>query len=344
MLRTYHFGNSRFRRSQIEGFLYNNTDFLLLDPLVEKHIIFFPPIDSGRSQTMWGRFSCYYNLPTNGTFTLKGVATNEKEMSFLEQKKWDLTEGLVITGHKDVLLYELKGRYLWCCLEVSGFGEGSISEICVDLPGDNFMATFPEIYQKEGTFFHRYLSIFSSMYYDFQKKIDNSFKLLNIDQAPSELLIIYAKWFGLSIEGEILDEEVLQELLKNIYALYQMKGTKKALKKLVRILIHEDCIIVERNHLKKQVSQEEEETLNRLYGNHMYRITIMINKKVEEKTQAKLMFFLKQFLPIRSSLKLVFYGDCSIIDSYCYLDVNAKIHKTSIGVLDEENYLNQSMM
>ena len=56
---------------------------------------------------------------------------------------------------------------------VEVMGEGvSIGNIRVEAPGDNFMQTFPEVYREKNSFFHRYLSVYSSIYNDFQEKLD----------------------------------------------------------------------------------------------------------------------------------------------------------------------------
>ena len=57
-------------------------------------------------------------------------------------------------GCEDVLLYGIKGRYLWLCIELIGTGTGIISSINVDSPGDIMLDVFPEIYQEKGSFLH----------------------------------------------------------------------------------------------------------------------------------------------------------------------------------------------
>lgn len=350
MMKRYSFKESRFFKSQMQGFSFQAPDRLILAKDTQHHIIVFPALDSGSNDTEWGRLSFQIQNLKDGTYTVYAAASDDKadvpmgsEINIKEKAEWIGQNGIEITGHKDILLYHLKGRYLWCCIEV--FGEdGTLSNLFVELPGDNFMQTFPEIYQEEGSFFHRYLSIFSTMYNEYQRKIDSAWEYLDLQTAGPELLVIYAKWLGLSIESEILEEKILRKLVQNLYSLYKIKGTKKALKNLVKIILDEECIIVERNLLETSLTREEEEIINRLYGNEMQDITLMINRKAEEKIQARLQYFLKQFLPIRCRLNLVFYGECSSMDSYCYLDRNARIHTTPKGSLDKQRLLDESVL
>lgn len=351
MVRRYSFQESRFRRSTIQGFEWAEQGRLLLTGNRDRHLIFLPPLDSGSKNSRWGRFSLKTMLPKDAVCTVYAVAVNDRDLLPLseqipvnDKKKWMQQEGISAAGSRDILLYELSGQYLWCCIEVSATGKGWISEIFVEIPGDNFMAAFPEIYQDEAGFFHRYLSIFSTMYNEFQKQIDDTWRYLDLAEAPAPLLVLYAKWLGLSIESEILEEEILRRLVRNLYSLYQIKGTKKAIRELVKILLDKECIVVERNRLGSGLSAREAEIINSLYGRGMQDITLMINRKAEEKMQAQLMFFLNQFIPVRCRLNLVFYGECSNMDSYCYLDRNARLHITPKGSLDQNKVLDESVL
>ena len=76
------------------------------------------------------------------------------------------------------------------------------------------------------SFFHRYMSIYSTLYMDFQEKIDNVADFLDINTAPAQLLPIFCGWMGLDVSGDFLTEDRLRTLVKEAYQLNRTKGTR----------------------------------------------------------------------------------------------------------------------
>ncbi len=70
-----------------------------------------------------------------------------------------------------MLLDGQTGRYFWLWLEVTG--GGTLENLRVYVPGDNFFRTFQRAYQIDDAFLRRYLSIFYTMYQDLQKETDS---------------------------------------------------------------------------------------------------------------------------------------------------------------------------
>ena len=64
-------------------------------------------------------------------------------------------------GKSDILLYQLRGRYLYLGFELVGRGGGSISRIRVQRGSDTFYSAFPEVYHENDSFFHRLISVYS---------------------------------------------------------------------------------------------------------------------------------------------------------------------------------------
>ena len=239
-----------------------------------------------------------------------------------------------------MLLYDLVGEYLFIYIEVMGEGSVCISDIKLDTQGDNFMQTFPEIYQEEAGFFHRYMSIFSSIYNDFQVQIDRIPNYLDFDTIPCEFLPILADWLGFQVDQGFLDEKTLRSLLKEIYALNRIKGTKKALKRIVNLIAGCEPIIIERNRLDGYIDKENVKVFKNLYGENPHDITILLNIPEDEKLYAKLKYLLNLFKPARSTLHLAFIENSDRLDAYCYLDLNTKLVRFEKGRLDKETRCN----
>lgn len=340
----YSIGKNYFKRACLCGMHMEDGDVLCTDPGIEMHTALLPLIDSGMEDCAWGRLKLELKRDANAVVYLYLIASNERE-SFDElcsqetsvDRKKKLVRaggGLRVINRSDLLLYELSGRYLWIMVEVAG-AYASLSGIRVLAPGDNFMATFPEVYREKNSFFHRYLSIFSSMYNDFQDKLDHREELLDLAHAPQERLLLYAHWLGLELNKDYFDVEVLRALVREAGELSRIKGTKGCMKRLCRLLIGETPQIVERSHLQRYVRAEEQERIDRLYGDSPFDVTLLLRRPISEKQKKQLLMLLGQFKPVRSRLRIVCLTDSGVLDGHTYLDENAFSFVQSDGMLDD---------
>lgn len=365
------FKNYTIRKNNIEkgfytGFNLEKTGDITVDLNQNKHIMFLSNIDSGEEDLIWGRLKIEGNIDENAAICIRIFATNsieanvgdmslsvedfirskeialEDKINFYEEN--DYLACIKTIGQDDIILSSISGRYLWVSIEVIGNNSGTINKISISSPGDIILDMFPEIYQEKGEFFDRYLSIFSSIYVDMEYKIEAVHNNIDIDTAPKELLKVFGQWLGLDMTGIFLEENKLRHLLKNTYNLNKLKGTKIALLELIKILVSEKVIIVERNMLHNFLNSSEMDIYNKLYGKSPYDFTILINKKADERLQSQLLFLLNQFKPIRSKINIVFLSDCASLDSYCYLDINAKMHSYNKGALDDNKAIDGSIL
>lgn len=330
----YSIRENRIRNGYLKGFLPKGDGKLILDETSSRHFFYLRGLDSTDLDGTWGRLSFDVKVPETMAFYVYAAAVNEDSTrmdAFFcnpdvtdEEKKAYLQEFSAsrFVNCKDMLLYDLKGRYLYLVFEFVGVGEGCISNIKIERQGDNFMQTFPEIYREWGGFFHRYLSIFSSIYHDFSDQIAKLPMLLDLERCPASILPVYAKWLGLDIDCDFWDEKILRTLVKEAYALNRMKGTKQALCRAAGILLGEDVFV-------------QEDGLD---------VTMLIRRRISETEKSRLMYVLMQFLPIRARLKLVELEQDSMLDAYVYLDVNARIFTWENGILDNNQTLNGTVV
>ena len=358
--RIYTIDSRRIKKGSMVGFDLEEGQVVLTEGT--HHALFLPPINSFSEGSEWGILKMRLKLPEECICILRAfamdIAKNAKKQiedicEFLKDDSIGIKEKMSFFENADcmkavnasqMLLYELKGQYLWFSIEVIGEGEGRIERLRVENPGDNFMQTFPEIYQERGSFFHRYMSIFSSLYGEVQEEIDNVTQWIDPDTAPEQLLFMYLDWLGLRLEGELLQGEVLRKLLKEVFHLNSIKGTKQALKQLIQLMLNEEAVIVERNLLKEAGDREELMLYNRLYGDSKYDITVLLNRMPDDKLHAQMMSILGQFVPVRVKLHLVFFKDCNELDSYCFLDRNAVLGKDRNKKTDDNVTLDSSIM
>lgn len=188
------------------------------------------------------------------------------------------------------------------------------------------------------------MSVFSTIYNEFQDQINESDKLLDLEHAPAELLMEYANWMGIMVQGEFLSEDTLRSLVKEAYNLNKYKGTRYSIERVCEILLGEKPIIVEKNYINDSIREEDKNTYNMMYGESAYDVTLLIPVYVDEKKRSQLFYLLKQFKPIRSRLRIVFLQDSGIMDSYSYLDMNAKVFEQKYAALDERQLINGTVV
>lgn len=358
----YSIKNNRLKRAMCQGVRIEG-DTVMVNPEELQHLLILDALDSATEDCPWGRLCFDGVFDSDTVYYIYVFAQNEKrfihdgeiqeidafmknpDVDFAVKKEFMRLAGVQrFINKQDMLLYDIKGRYLWIVVEVLGEGVGTLSGMRVQSPGDNFMQAFPEVYQNYGDFFHRYISIFSTIYNEFQEQIDRRYQLLDLEQAPPELLNQYAEWLGLIVQGEFLSEDALRMLIKEAYLLNKYKGTRRAIERICEIILGETPIIVEKNSLSGYTRSEDDEVVNRLYGSSVHDVTLLVTGYVDEKKRAQLLYLLKQFKPIRTRLRIVLLQQMGILDGYSYMDMNASTYEQQIGTLDEHQLMDSMII
>lgn len=336
----YTIRNNRLRQGLIEGFDIKDDNSLILDQEKMEHFAFLQPVDGVDDGSLWGRLTCNmllseeivcysYIIALDSLDIVTGEGESVDLSTFLYDPEVDTFKKVTllsklgakrVVNTPDVLLYDLKGRYLILAMEILGSGKATIGNIRIGARGDNFTGTFPEVYQERNSFFHRYMSIFSSIFNDIGEENERLYEMLDLDKCSAELLEMYGSWFGIDLKGGFLPEDVLRNIVKEAYQLNRMKGTKWALQRILEIMKLEDFVILE----------------NRLTGGDVFDVTILIKEKLTEELRHQIMFLLDQFRPIRTRIRLLQMQKDAVMDSNSYLDMNATIPGEKHVVLDEE--------
>ncbi len=357
----YSIKKNRLKRSYLSGAEILEDGSLALNHDTERHI-YLPAIDSAESRSGWGRlfFSCDITesmvlytyvcaLDEDMVSTPEGYVSLEKilvdeSVPDPEKKRILNAAGARRTVDKDdMLLYDLEGRYLYICIDIIGEGSGTIKNIKIGRQGDNFMDTFPTVYQQRDGFFHRYLSVFSSIYNDFEHEIDRLPDLLDPETCPAVLLEIYGQWLGIDLSGEYLSEEAMRTLVREGYHLNRMKGTKACLSRVLEIALGERPVILEQNTILSYLESGDfaEEELSHA---SIYDINILIKKRLSETEQHQLLHLIRQFTPLRSRIHLVRLKDSGVLDSNVYMDMNAILEEDAFGFFDEAMEMDEGVI
>ncbi len=352
---TYSIKRNRLERSYLKGMeLDPRTDTLHFDPESSFHRLYVTKLDAAGDDATWGRLSFAASLQETQILYVHAMATNldtiydadgtyEIEAFLLDPEYPDEEKRNLLNrngaerfvGKNDILLYKLSGRYLFLCIEVVGTGEGYIGRLRVDRVGDNFMETFPAVYRQRDSFFHRFLSIFSSIYNDMEHEIDRLPELLDPDTCPVACLPVYASWLGIDLSGDFLSEASMRTFVKEAYQLNRIKGTKRCLTRVLEIVLDEKVVILEQNTIKAYLEKGEMVSDTGLAQASIYDVNILIRKPLSETDRHQLLYLLNQFKPLRSRLHLVQLKDSAILDTDVYLDMNAVLSGDVVGVFDE---------
>ncbi|MDR0853285.1 MAG: hypothetical protein LBN34_02845 [Clostridiales Family XIII bacterium] len=357
-IRKYRIGAHRLELAYKEGLILSEEGVLRADGFGSVSTVFFPYLDGVSDGCPWARLVFDAEVSEDTVFTVKTFASDENETLFHGEKRKindilldpavPIEEKNMIFGatgeqrtsiYRDSLLDGQNGRYLWISLTVQG-GRASFANFRAFTPGDLILRTFPEIYREQGSFFNRYLSIFSSLYTDLQERIDKADELLNIETAPAELLPIIADWFGITLDGDFIDEDLLRRFLSKAYGLIRRKGTRDAIEELVSIFVDEPFYIVEHADVYGKMAGTDKKALTKIYGDDPFSFTLLLQRKPDEKLQLRLDRLIGQFKPLRMKVRIQFIEDRATLDGGANLDVNAKIAKPSEGLLDETAVLN----
>ncbi|MDR2771551.1 MAG: hypothetical protein LBB57_05900 [Clostridiales Family XIII bacterium] len=346
-------GKSRFRNAVLEGFVRLDGGGIATVDAEARHICFPERIDGGRRSCQWSRLRFKAELEGSVIPVIYAFATDDENLidgdevkpyeailldpneSVRQKRRLFETAGATKFVEKnDVLLYEQEGRYLWLCVEVLGQGRAVLSDFEVFAPRDNFLSSFPEIYRVNGEFFHRYLAVFSSLYYDLQDIIDSLDSLVDADTAPRDALPILAAWLGLDPDDGSLDEPQYRRLLKTAFATIRAKGTRAAVEEVLRVFLDEPFFIVEERAARELSTEENRGVFERLYGGSPFDFTVLIRRAPDERLHARLKYLIRRFAPLRARATVVFLDDASRLDEHAYCDVNACVAGFDAGRLD----------
>ncbi|MBR4769198.1 MAG: hypothetical protein IK088_09520, partial [Lachnospiraceae bacterium] len=196
----YSIRENRIRQGCLKGFSCDENGTLTYDEKATDCSLFLKALDGVDEASNWGRLTCDLSLSDETVCYFYVAATEstdlDEELSDPEVRTGSKIELLKKIGAKrfvntsDILLYQLKGRFLYFAVEMMGSGEASIRNLRIGARGDSFMNAFPQVYQERGSFFHRYLSVFSSIYNDTSDQNEKLYEMLDLDKCSPDLLIM----------------------------------------------------------------------------------------------------------------------------------------------------------
>ncbi len=318
-----------------------------LSKIGQKGVFFSRVLDSGEKEMMWHRMTCEIPVFRAGVHfwmycadvtevIWNGTVTSFEEILYSEltaaEKRKILKPFLKkeFLNETDVLLHDIKGRYIWFCVEVySGQEENvGIENIFLYFPATNWLQYLPSVYEKNrdsAAFLDQYLSIFQSVYDDFNQKFENSTALLEPAVTEMDFLQFMAGWLDI-VNTNIWSEDKLRRLVKMAPSLFRKRGTRQGLMEVIELFTGEPPLIVEQWQIREyRQNSDKKEFLDQLYGKDENVFLILIKEEYcsGKREQEALLSLIQSVSPAHMEVRLVALRQYMILGEHTYLGVNS---------------------
>ena len=344
-------------KSIIKNLEFKNDVLISSNKSGENGVYISESFDSLQTETVWNRLRLDVDVPPSAIYKLRIYAGDTTEImipmpGIKGRSRVDINEYIidpdvdinrkidmfddigaeVYQNPQDILLYGLKGRYLWVCLEIINYEQEalSIKSMKVEFPQISFLDYLPEIYREsedKNSFLARFVGIFQSIYVDLEDKIDYTPLKFDTDRTTKDFLNWIADWLSIK-DASIWGEKRLRQLIKEAVKIYKIKGTKRAIAKVVQEYAGIEPIIVEQFDVKGNMYYDKQRTVvENLFGNNGYVFTVMVSGNYVKDTESyfELLRVINGVKPVDSICNLVVLNDQIYLDYHCYVGINSFI-------------------
>ncbi len=320
-------------------------------------------LDSQEMDMEWHQFQCRLHKEGNTAIRLSVYAANSLirqagtreedighillDMEIPLQKKKEMLYPYLqktVLNTDDILLHDVKGRYLWFILESAPqAGQNlEIEKIQIYFPKQSWISYMPEIYQENDPagFVPRFLAVFQTMYEALNEEIRKSPYRIDVDCADREFLEWLAKWLDLS-QSYMWTDSQLRTLLKNAAVWYKIRGTRQSVIEFVKLYTGSSHVYVVENF---QTGRQK--LYERLYGNDPYKFQVIVREQDvpavrEYQTLIKIITEIK---PAYMELELIVLKPYIFLDQHAYMGINSVLGKYQETSLDGTSMLSFTML
>ena len=301
-----------------------------------------PIYDSDSSEETWHRLKlsgvfneCKYEIYAAASDVdlrdelFSEEATDSAIVEILTEHK-----GIRVVGKDDILLHSIVGRYLYIYIRMmsaSITGSFCIDGFSVEFPAGSFVEYLPEIYQAEGrdSFFERYMSVFQSVYEDFEQEIAEIPSQLDYDTTADSNLQMFTEWTGKWHTHRQLNPSQVRYILRNLNEIQSGRGTAHVLELVLKLVTGGDAFVLEyfkwHDWMKGRSSLSE--SYSRLFGENEDVFTILLRDMDGSLANRRqyICKIIEEYVPFGMKCNLVWLEWNSHMDSYCYLDANSRL-------------------
>ncbi len=313
--------------------------------------------DSRTEQMEWHRLTLNRE-GVNGAYTLCIYTSDEREFLYrekitdiedfirdesvgAEEKEAELSRFLrrKISDAEDILLHDIKGRYLW--IKVVMYGQQNralISDIRIEFPRQTIMKYLPEIYRTadEDGFLERYLGIFQTIYEDRGRMIAEQAKHFDMDSAEEKDLFALAEWIGIE-NPHVWNREDLRLLIRHGIDIFRRRGTKSGLCDLIEIYCGKRPFVIEPHEMEEfRKNAAYYEQISKLYELDKGKVLVLLPESIAgTRLRVNVIHTLiRDMMPAHVSYELVLLRPYIYAGMFSYLGINTYLGKYREARLD----------
>lgn len=334
-----------YRRGQCENVQFDEGRLKLLDAGKPGRFL-SRTLDSWEKETVWHRLLVRSRIGGNMAVVISTYATDseaEKRMAeeqaarqlSLESRMAAMAsmagmEQLTARNPQDLLLHQVKGRYLWIGMTLWGDGAQGpeVSLVQIFFPQESWNQYLPEIYQTgESEFLVRFLAIFQTLYDRLEREIRGSARLLDLKSAPPETLRSLGEWLHVD-NSHLWTTDHLRQYLERGAGTYENRGTAAALERKVEIFTGEKPLIQEG-----------------IWGEPAHRFRIFLSEQAvpDQKTYLALGRIIREGKPADMEADIIILRPWTVLGQHVYLGVNSYLNDYQEAVLNGQAMMGSAM-
>lgn len=321
---------------------------------------FSAALDCGAGETRWHKIEMDADIPEDTQIRFFGFAVDSLE-KVIDGKLTNLNDFLAgdveplekrlnyfqslglkpMINPRDALL-NAQGRYLFFLVELIGSERRTpeLKRLRVYYPRASYLNYLPAVYshdEESRDFLERFLSLFATFFTGMEEQIANIARNFEPEVASGDFLRWLASWLAVAVDDN-LSENQIRELMLSAPELYQCRGTRRGIERMVEIYTGEKPLIVENYQVRAQRQNPEmKELVNRLFPDDPYCFSVMVRRECVPDDHRYLMVqrMVNQEKPAFTEVRLVVLQPWIYMDMHTYLGVNTYLSELTLLRLDQ---------
>ncbi len=302
-------------------------------------------LDSGEGETVWQSLSM--DISSRSEISVSIAIYSSEEASVMvdghmepladvlknapHEEKLEISQPyLVKTAFRprDILLHQVKGRYVWFCLTLMAQGSEcpQVGNLTLRLPKESWVTYLPEIYE-ESDFTTAFLAIYQSLYDDLTADIRQVARYFDPHVVGGEYLEWLSTWLGIE-DGYLWPEDKLRRLIGEGVALYGSRGTKDYVVRMVELFTGHRPYVVEQADVEPFLGDVQKSALlGQLYGHSPHTVTLVLAEDALESMDSykALLRIVERATPAWLEVNVVVLKPYIFLNQYTYLGINTRL-------------------
>jgi len=276
-------------------------------------------INSLKQDTRWHRVLMDYTIPAECDIRMKVLASNNVEE---KNKEYIPIEHI----NNDFLLPELQGQYLFIHIYLIGnqsYQESpTIRNIRVVYPRSTYLEHLPLYYQEDkesALILEKFLSIFETTFSTLEQQRASTPSLITSSETSKEHLAWLSQWLGLKYD-ESWDENRWRTLLHEAPKLFDIRGTREGIERVIEIYSDMRPLIQEPMHIHCHKSKEN-------IDNYSFCVFLKPEQYANQNEVKTIEHMVEEWKPAYTKARVVPLEHRMLLGSFLFLGINSKLEK-----------------